>query len=278
VRVKRLKNMLALVAALGTGVAAAATDQQLVVFSSPGSPGTTADAQPRMDAFAAAVSAKVGMPITAVYDPSDAGGVEKMANAGVAIVSLPFFLKHEKELGLHARLQVVQEGHAALERWALVAQKGRVKDAQSVAGFTIVSSASFAPGFVRGSALGGFGKLPADVTIAPATAILSSLKRAAAGEPIALLLDAAQRASLASLPFGSQLEVVAESPPLPVAIVATVDRRMPAKTWTPIEAALLASGSDSSASAALTDIQVARFTAIDDAALAAARKGYRGAP
>jgi hypothetical protein len=271
-------HKIALVAVLASGAAAvAATNEQLLVVCSPGSPGTTEDAQPRMTAFATAASAKAGAPITAIYDPSEAGGVRRIANAGMAIVTLPFFLKHEKELGLHARLQVVQEGRPALDRWALVAQKGRIKDEKALAGFTIASNASFAPGFVRGSVLSGFGTLPADVKLTQASSIMSLLRRASAGEPIAVLLDGAQQASIASLPFGSQLEIVAQSPPLPVALVATVDARMSAKAWSAIEAALLAMGPDHAGSATLASIQVTRFTAVDDGALAAARKAYAAA-
>src|SRR5882757_6705211 len=108
---------LMVIAALPVRAAPAA---QTFVVCSPGSPGSTDEAQPRMDAFAAALSGKAAMPITVVYDPSDDGGVTRLTTAGLGLVSLPFFLQHEQALGLHPRLQVVAKGRPALDRWALV--------------------------------------------------------------------------------------------------------------------------------------------------------------
>ncbi|MDB4954958.1 MAG: hypothetical protein JWO36_2527 [Myxococcales bacterium] len=258
--------------------ASAAPDKQLLVVSSPGSPGSTDEAQPRMDAFAAALSAKAGIPIAAVYDPSDSGGAKRFAKAGLGIVSLPFFLEHEQALGLHARLDAVQKGRPPLERWALVAQKGRIKGADGLAGFTIVSNAAFAPAFVRGSVLGDYGALPANVKLSQSGAVLSSLRRAAAGEPIAVLLDGSQAASLASLPFASKLEVVTRSPPMPADLVVTIDSRMPARDWSAIDRALQALPSDPGGAATLEAIQLDRFVPLDDKALAAARRAYAKVP
>lgn len=257
--------------------ARAAPASQTMVVCSPGSPGTTDEAQPRMDMFAAAVSARSGTPITAVYEPSDEGGVARLATASLALVSLPFFLAHEQALGLHARLQVVARGRPALERWVLVAQKGRIKAAAGLAGFSIVSSVAFAPAFIRGPVLGGFGALPASTTLVSSTAVLSALRRAADGAPVAVLLDATQEASLAALPLGSRLEVVARSPALPAALVATIDARLPAKTWTGIEAALRGLGSDQAGRAALGALQLSGFVAVDDKVLGAARKAFADA-
>src|SRR5262245_39220238 len=85
----------------------AANDERMLVVCSPGAPGTTDRAQPRMDAFAAVVAAKAGQPLGAVYDPTDAGGVKRFASASLGLVSLPFFLAREKDLGLHAQLEAV---------------------------------------------------------------------------------------------------------------------------------------------------------------------------
>jgi hypothetical protein len=263
---------------LGEAAAHAAPAKQLIVVASPGSPGTTDEAQPAMDAFAAAVSAKAGVPLAVVYDPSENGGVARLEEAGIGIVSLPFFLAHEKELGLHARLVAVQKGRPALEHWSLVAQKGRVKGPGSLAGFTIVSNAAFAPRFVRGPALGGFGAIPANAKLVQSVAVLSALRRAANGDAVAVLLDGPQQAALASLPFASKLAVVAQSPALPAGLVVTVGDRVPAKEWSGIEAALLGLASDRAGSAGLAAFQMDRFAPLDDKALGVARKAYAGAP
>jgi len=251
---------------------------QTLVVCAPGSPGTTDEAQPRMDAFAHAVSARAGTPITAVYEPSEPGGVKRLATASIALVSLPFFLAHERELGLRARLVAVAKGRPALERWALVAQKGRVTSAAGLAGFTIVSPVAFAPAFLRGTVLGGFGALPATTRLSQSTAVLSALRRAANGEAVAVLLDGTQQAALASLPFAVKLEVVARSPALPAGLIATIDARLLAKSWPGISAALLGLAADKASAAALEGIQMSGFLALDDNVLAAARKAYADAP
>ncbi|HET9599529.1 MAG TPA: hypothetical protein VFP65_28400 [Anaeromyxobacteraceae bacterium] len=259
----------------------AAPAQHVLVVCSPGSPGTTAEAQPTMDAFAAALSRKAGVapPLGAVYEASEDAGVKRLRapDAALALVSLPFFLKHEKELGLEARLQAVAKGRPPLEVWTLVARKGRVTGPAALDGFTIASSAGFAPGFVRGPALGGFGPLPAGVKVTQSAQVLSALRRAASGDATAVLLDGAQGAALATLPFAGELEAVTRSAPLPAGIVATVGARLPAKEWSAVQAALEALPSDAGGATAVAGLQMERFTPVDAAALAAARKAYADA-
>jgi hypothetical protein len=265
------------VSAVAGAVAIAAPQRLQLVFCSPGSPGSSAEAQPRMDAFASTLAATTGTSIAAGYEPSEVAGVKRIAGADLAIVSLPFFLVHEKELGLHAQLVAVQEQRPALESWTLVAKQGRVQRPEQLSGFTIASTAAYAPAFVRG-AVQTFGTLPKDVKLEQTAAVLSALRRAAAGEPIAVLLDGPQGAALASLPFASKLEVVARSPAWPAGIVATVDARLSAKAWAPIQSALLGLASDRSAAPVLTALQLAKFAPLDEKALASARQAYGKTP
>jgi hypothetical protein len=278
----KLAALAALSLAAAVPPARGAEPRRLVlVVCSPGSPGTTAEAQPTMDAFAAALSAKgkLSPPVAAVYDAAEDAGVARLreGDAALALVSLPFFLKHERALGLRARLQPVPKGRPAAERWTLVAKKGRAAGPAALEGFTVASIAGFAPAFVRGPALGGWGPLPASARVAQSSAVLSSLRRAAAGDKVAVLLDGAQEAALASLPFASELEVVTRSPPLPPGVLATVGARLAPRAWSAVEAALKALPDDAGGAAALEAIQVARFAPVDEAALAAARKAYAGA-
>lgn len=257
-------------------VAAAAEPARLtLVVCSPGSPGTTEEAQPRMDALAAAVTAKAGTPIEAVYEPSEASGASHLKSAGAGLVSLPFFLKHEQELGLHARLQAVAKGRPPLDHWALVGAKGRIKSADDLAGFGIVTSVGFAPAFVRGVVLGALGPPPASAKLVQSTSVLSSLRRAANGEPVAVVLDGTQEASLGTLPFAAKLEVITRSPPVPVALVVTVDERIPAKTWGAVEAALVGLAGDKPD--VLQAIELDKLAPLDEKALDVARKSYADA-
>lgn len=271
-----LAGALALGSVTGHAEPAAATEPLALVVCAPGSPGTTDEARTRMDAFAAAVSTRAGIRIAASYEPSEDACVDRLGSAALGLVSLPFFLAHEHELGLVPRLQAVTRGRPALDRWALVAARGRIAGPGALAGYTIVSSAAYAPAFVRGVVLGGFGALPADVKLEQSTAVLSALRRAASGEPVAVVLDGTQQAQLASLPFASRLQVVAQSPPVPVALVVTVAARVPADAWGRIERGLVALSSDRAVTPVLGAIEVARFEPVDGGALAQARRAFAG--
>ncbi len=232
-----------------------------------------------MDAFAAAVAARAGLPVTAlgaIYAAREDAGIARLRapDASIAVVSLPFFLEHEKALALRAELQPVLQGGAAAERWSLVVRKGRGATPAALDGFTILSSAGFSPTFVRGPALSGWGKLPATVRITQSSAVLSGLRRAAAGEPVAVLLDGAQEAALATLPFAPELEVVARSPPLPAGVVAVVERRLTPARWAKLGAALRELPADPAGAEALAAIRMSRFVPVDAKALSGARRAF----
>src|SRR5262249_36170130 len=140
---------------------------------------------------------------------------------------------------------------------------------------SVVTSVAFAPEFVRGVVIGALGPLPANAKLVQSTSVLSSLRRAANGEPVAVVLDGNQEAALGTLPFAAKLEVVTRSPPVPVALVVTAGDRIPAKTWSAIEAALLRLGGVEAP--VLQAIELDRFAPLDEKSLDAARKSYAGA-
>ena len=88
---------------------------------------------------------------------------------------------------------------------------GSVNEPADLEGYELFSLAGHSPRFVRGLALGDWGEVPESVTITFSGAVLSGLRRAAKGENVALLLDAAQTDALERLPFSDQLEVVRSS-------------------------------------------------------------------
>ena len=259
---------------------AAPPGRLMLVTCAPGFPGTTAEAQPAMDALAAALARAAALPegrLGATYLPAEADGVARLGqpDAALALLSLPFFLEHEAALALTARLQVELSGGGTLERWTLVAKKGRVARPADLAGFTVLSTAGYAPAFVRG-ALGAWGRLPPAAAVAPTSQILSALRKAAGGADVAVLLDGAQATSLASLPFAAELEVVARSAPLPGSVVATVGTRLAAARWAALEKAFLGLHADPAGAAALSGVRMVRFAPLDAAALAAARAAVAG--
>src|SRR6266478_4623220 len=217
-----------------------------LVFCAPGYPGGAGDAQPLIDQFTNAAVAISGWPagsLAAVYDPTEEGGLAKLgsADAVLAFVPYPFFVEHAAQLHLTPLVQADVADVGPQQRWTLVAKSGRVSGPASMSGFTILSVAGYAPDFVRHSALEGWA-LPPDVKIEATGQILSALRRVAAGEPVAALLDQTQAAALASLPFASGLKAVMQSPELPVAIIAVVGSRVTADRARALQTGLLKMG------------------------------------
>jgi hypothetical protein len=227
---------------MSTLLAALAT----LVFCAPGYPGGAGDAQPLLDQFTNAAVAISGWPpqsLVSVYDPTEEGGLAKLksADAVLAFVPYPFFVEHAGELQLTPLVQADVTDIGPQQRWTLVAKSGRVAGPASMQGFTILSVAGYAPNFVRHVALEGWA-LPPDVRIESTGQILSALRRVAAGEPLAVLLDQSQAAALASLPFAGDLKTVTQSAELPVALIAVVGSRLPAGRAQTLKAGLLKMG------------------------------------
>lgn len=197
---------------------------QRIVFCAPGYPGSTQEAQAAMDAFADAAAPGGGL--AAVYHEREDEGLAAIRDDGTSLALVPwtFFVEHGKELGLTPRLSVVKERGSATERWTLVAKKGRVKAPADLAGWEIAGLAAYSPAFVRGPAFAAWGKIPEQARLRATGQILTSLRKAAAGQDVAVLLDAAQAASLPTLPFAADLETVATSKPVPAAVLCTTPR------------------------------------------------------
>jgi len=253
-----------------------------VVVCAPGYPGSTAEAQPAMDGLAAAITAGAGWDpaaVRAVYFETEEGGVASLESpdVGLMLVTLPFFLEHRAELDLHPQLMAVPSGREPLEPWSLVTGAGAVKQPADLEGYELFSLAGHSPGFVRGPALGDWGELPESVTITFSGAVLSGLRRAAKGENVALLLDAAQTDALARLPFSDQLEVVWNSQMLPVSIVCSVGDRVAPDRLSEVLAALEALDEQPAATDALAGVRLDRFEPVDAAVVERAEKAFSGA-
>ena len=268
--------------ALVAGAALAAPPAPVaIVACAPGYPGSTAEAEPAMRAFADAVAASAGWPagsVSAVYESTEQGGLARLHDpkVSVALVPLPFLVQHGAALKLAPRLQVEQRGVGKSERWSLVAKKGRVSSPAALAGFTVYSIAGYAPGFVR-AAPGAWGRIPGSAKVVQSAQVLSALRRAASGEDVAVLLDGAQSDALPTLPFAADLEVVARSEPLPAFLACAVDARLPAAQWTALAGALQKLPNTTDGAAALEGLRMVRFLPVDAAAIAAVQR-RAGAP
>jgi len=245
---------------MSTLLAAAAST---LVFCAPGYPGAAGDAQPFVDQFAAAAVKAAGWPsgsLAAIYDPTDEGGVAKLgsADAVLAFVPYPFFVQHGAQFHLSPLAQADVAGTGTRQHWTLVAKPGKVTGPASLAGYTIVSVAGYAPDFVRHAALEAWA-LPADVKIQYAGQILSALRRVAAGEPSVALLDQTQTVALPTLPFANDLKPVTQSPELPVALIVVVESRVPAARAKSFQAGLLKMGHGGEGSDTLSQLRLQGF-------------------
>jgi hypothetical protein len=216
-----------------------------------------------MDQFASAAAAASGWPagsLAAVYDPTEDGGLAKLRapDAVLAFVPYAFFVEHAAELHLTPLVQGEVSDVGSQERWSLVAKAGRVTGPASMAGFTLLSVAGYAPDFVRNTALKGWA-LPPDVKIQATGQVLSALRRVAAGEPVAVLLDQTQAAALPSLPFAAELRTVTQSPQLPVAIIVVVDSRLAAVRAHSLQQGLLKMGQAPRAADSLAPLHLHGF-------------------
>ena len=232
-----------------------------LVVCAPGYPGSAAEAQPAMDALARELSKT--SPVTASYEETAEGGMSKLKDAGLLLATLPFFLEHEHDLHLTARLMAVPQGGQPLQKWTLVTGKDHPA---ALAGYAVQSLAGSSPRFVRAMSPA----VPKNAAVSPGSSVLSGLRKASAGEKIALLLDGAQAASLSTLPFADKLSAVETSAPVPVAIVATVGKRV--SNWSALEKAFSRVSGE-----ALSGIQMTGFLKLDEAALTAAREAWQRA-
>jgi ABC transporter, phosphonate, periplasmic substrate-binding protein len=277
----RKTTSIALAAVLATAAVAAPPAPVTLVICAPGYPSNTTEAQPSMDALAAAAAKAVGWPPTkmkAVYYETEQGGVDRFRSKdpSVALVPLPFYLRHADDLKLVPRSQAVLKGGSASETWTLVAKAGRLTGPASLSGWEIVGLASYAPDFVRNVAFRTWGPIPKDATFTPSGQVLSALRRAASGENVAVLLDGAEAAALAGLPFAKDLQAIAVSPPLPAVVLCTVGSKPGAADVKALTAGLMKMSDTPEGAAALDAVRLTKFIPLDAKGVAGALGSYRG--
>jgi hypothetical protein len=267
-----------LIMATGLAVSVADVAPRTVVICAPGFPGDTESARTTMEAFARAASEAAEWPdgsLRAVYHPDEQGGLERLAGDDVvlAIVPLPLFLRSGERFDLRPVLQI-ENSSGPDEIWSLAARRGALPSPTVLDGWEITGSPGYAPAFVRGPILGEWGELPDGARITATSSVLGALRRAAAGEKVAVLLDTPQTASLSSLPFAQDLEVVARSGRLPGAVLCTVGDRLPAAEADAFLQGLLRLHRTPAGEEALAGMRLKRFRKLDEKGLEAARRSY----
>jgi len=257
------------------------TAPSVLVVCAPGYPGTTEEAQSFMDGFAGIAAKEAGWPaedLEAVYFENEATGLARMNDpeAALALVPLPFFLEHGDELDLVPHLHAVTD-KGGDEVWALVARKGAVSGPADLKDFEVTGRPGYSPAFVKGTILGRWGPLPEETQITFTDRSLSALRRAAAGEKVAVILDREQTESLPSLPFGKELEVVTRSERMPGMILCAIGGRLGEKRSGELVKGLLGLHKSAEGADILRSIWMSRFETIDRKALERARKAFEAA-
>jgi hypothetical protein len=157
-----------------------------------------------------------------------------------------------------------------------VAGAGALGNPSELEGWQLVSLAGHSPRFVRGPVLGDWGDLPEGVDIHQSGAVLSSLRKAARGEPIAVLLDAEQAGALDRLPFAGDLEVRHRSRPLPASVFCAVGDRLEPKKLVEVVTALEELDDRADVEEALAGVRLDRFVPVDADALAMVQIAFDG--
>jgi hypothetical protein len=237
----------------------------MLVFCAPGYPGAAGDAQPLVDQFAKSAAHAARWPdgsLGAVYDPTEEGGLTKLAQkeSALTFVPYPFYVQHAAQLHLSPLAQADVTGVGSEERWTLIGKAGGPDTPQALSTYTLISVAGYAPEFVR-HALAGW-PLPPSVKIESTFQVLSALRRVAAGEPVVVLLDQTQTAALPSLPFAAQLKSLTHSEPLPVALIALVNARLPPERAKAFQGALLKLSASAEAADGLAALHLKGFVAL----------------
>src|SRR3954470_9129720 len=116
-----------------------------LVVCAPGYPGSSAEAQPAMDALARSLAQAAHLgegAVKAVYEETAEAGLRRLSasDAAILLAPLPFYLDHERDLRLTPRLLAAPKGGAPLERWTLVTGKDHPPRLE---GYTVQSSAGY---------------------------------------------------------------------------------------------------------------------------------------
>jgi len=253
-----------------------ASEPVTLVACAPGYPGSTEQAQPTMDEFAAHTARVSGWSeaaLGAVYHNDLEEGLARLeqSDAVLALVPLPFYLEYVDRLELQPLLEALNAGRPQ-ETWTLVTGKGTVTGPGSLDGWEITGRGGYSTSFVRNIALDGWGALPdtADVTFSART--VSALRRASRGEPVAVLLDGEQNAALEGLSFASDLDRVFESGRLPASLLCVVHDRLAPDKINELTDGLASMAGKKKGREILEELRLSGFEPVDDADIARIRE------
>ncbi len=182
-----------------------------------GYPGSSRAAKGFLETFSSYLMKKTSLEkVSATYDNVPKDALEKIAKAPpkVGVVSLGFYLKHRKKLGLRAHLEAVPA-----EKYYIVAQKGKVKSLDSLRHSAVAGGALYEPEYLHAIVFPAVAsdEWKKEPTLRPTRA----LRKLTRGSYSALVINGREYRSFGSLGKLQGLETLAESKPLPMAVVVS---------------------------------------------------------
>lgn len=268
------------VLSLAAGVeprAAAAEKGRDILFWAPYAAGSAEQAAATMEAFARYVEAGAGWPAgsaAAGYVNSVEEGRQAIEAAppGFLIVPVPIFLRYHGAFRWQPlRFVVTDSGDA--QRYSVFGPPG--SSLASLAGAPLEGETAYEPAFVAGVVFGK-GADEIKLQLRATTRTLSAVRRAAKGEPVAVLLDEEQRKALATLPQGTTLQMLAESAWMPAGILVAGPATAPADV-TALLKALDKAARDPAAEELLKTMKIRRFEKVQADLLASLERKFSAA-
>jgi hypothetical protein len=255
--------------ALSAFASSSASDAVTLVTCAPGYPGSTEQAQPTMDDFAAHAAQVAGWSeasLGAVYFNGLEEGLARIEQPDVALVMVPlaFYLEYGDRLDLRPLLEA-EMAEDPPKTWTLVTGKGKVTEPASLAGWEITGRGGFSTTFVRNVALEGWGALPDTADVTFSARAVSDLRKASRGEQVAVLLDGEQSAALDSLPFAAELDRVYESGPLPPSLLCAVGEKLAQDKIDELTEGLIGMSKKKAGRDTLSQLRISKFEPVDDA-------------
>lgn len=188
------------------------------VIIQPGAPGNSAEAAPVMEALAAYLQKKVGVPIQGQFfnenEPALAYLAQKKAKWG--IVSLGFYLANNQQYPMSAFASTRPNG-LNKDTWHLLVNTTETSDWRSLNGI-VAGNLLFSPEPVAHWTFGrSVTELPFNLKATPNT--LQALRNVARGKAAGVILDQVQLDTLKSLDTFKQLKLIHSSQALPTSPV-----------------------------------------------------------
>lgn len=185
----------------------------------PGSPGTTASAESYLAPFFRRLESLAGWPAASIsgsYQPSYVGCLRHIntGRPGFAVMSMGVFLENRTTHKLRV-IGRVEMFAGAGQRLHLVVKRGTFKSLAELKGKTLVSNHLEETKFLNRILFGGKLDVTRHFVLRRVTETTKGMRDVARGKADATILNDDELRTMQNRPFGKDLEVIHQSPPLP---------------------------------------------------------------